>query len=156
MQHLVFTRLLAFVGAVVFASAYSPSPHCADNGAGDEASRRQLAEELAERVAGKELVEAMRAQMQQGFSSTMQQLGIAERDRPIVEKYMEKMTAIMQEQLAWEKIRQPVIEIYARVYTESELRVLGLVPGCQKLGFGPVHRAIAVTQVVAVSTRPSA
>jgi uncharacterized protein len=124
MQHLVFMRLLAFIGTVVFASAHSPSPRCAENGAGDEASRRQLAEELAERVAGKELVEAMWAQMKQGFSSTMQQLGIAERDRPIVEKYMEKMTAIMQEQLAWKKIRQPVIEIYARVYTESELRAI--------------------------------
>jgi hypothetical protein len=39
----------------------------------------------------------------------MQQMGVPEKNRPLAQKYIEKLTAVMQEELSWEKPEQPLV-----------------------------------------------
>jgi uncharacterized protein len=114
MEHFSFIRFFAFVSALAFALA--------DAASADESTHRKAAEELVERIDGKRLLDTMYVQLKETFSASIQQMGMPEKDRPLAQKHIEKLTAVLQEELTWEKLKQPLIEIYMRVYDEQEIR----------------------------------
>lgn len=42
-------------------------------------------------------------------------------EKPVVDKYSAKMVKIIKEEAAWDKLKAPIVEIYAATYTEEEL-----------------------------------
>jgi uncharacterized protein len=125
MKSAPLVRFAASISMLILGFAPVTVLRCEDNSnitTANGSARRQAAAELVKYSDSKRLLEQMHLQIKQGFSAMMQQLGVQERDRPLIERYNEKLTALMLEQLGWDKLEQPMIDIYARVYTEQELR----------------------------------
>lgn len=49
------------------------------------------------------------------------QMGGSDEQMPILEKYDDKLLNVMKEDMAWSKMRDDYIDIYAKVYTEEEI-----------------------------------
>ena len=49
------------------------------------------------------------------------QMGVTEEQLPILEKYQKELFNLMKEEMAWSKMRDDFVDIYARVYTEEEI-----------------------------------
>lgn len=125
MKSAPLVRFAVSIGMLILGFAPVTMLRCEDDSnitTADASGRRQAAADLVKYSDSKRLLEQMHLQLKQGFSAMLQQLGVQERDRPLIERYNEKLAALMQEQLDWDKLEQPMIDIYARVYTEQELR----------------------------------
>jgi hypothetical protein len=70
------------------------------------------------------VVDAMYSQVDQMFEGMAEQMGINETDRPAFEKYMQKLAALMREEMSWAKIKEPTIEIYLQNFSKDEVHGL--------------------------------
>jgi hypothetical protein len=59
--------------------------------------------------------------MFQGFGKD---LGISESEQPIFEKHMSKVMVAMREEMSWERMKEPMIDVYLKHYTEKEMNDL--------------------------------
>jgi len=50
------------------------------------------------------------------------QIGVKASEQEIFDQYMQKMAAAMQEEMSWEKMEGPMIDIYLNNYTEQEIQ----------------------------------
>ena len=87
-----------------------------------EAGKRESVKELITLMEVDSMIENMYSQMDQMFASMGQQLGIKASEQKIFENYMKKVADSMQEEVSWEKMEEPMIDIYLKNYTEDELQ----------------------------------
>ncbi|GAA5526188.1 hypothetical protein Maes01_02783 [Microbulbifer aestuariivivens] len=85
-------------------------------------SKRESVQELLKATNVDSMVDTMYSQMGQAFAGIGQQLGIKAEDQPVFDAYMNKVFATMKEDMSWEKMEGPMIEIYLKHYTEKEIR----------------------------------
>lgn len=90
----------------------------------DEISHRAAAEELL-RLQKKDqmmkpIFDQMSSMMEQQYSS----MGVPEEERPKLKKYTDKLFNAMEEQFAWEKVKDDFITIYTETFSEDELRAI--------------------------------
>ena len=105
MRRLLFVLTVLFVGP---ASAQSDS-HL-------RAARALLAASNAD-----QMMDAVHSQMNSLQENMTEQMGISEEQKPILDKYLERMTELMKEEMSWEKMEPGLVELYANVYSEQEL-----------------------------------
>jgi len=70
------------------------------------------------------VVEIMYSQMDQALQGMAQQMGVSQSDREIFERHMAKMIAVMKEEMSWEKMQQPMVDLYTKHYNEREIQDL--------------------------------
>ncbi len=87
-----------------------------------ETNKRQLAEELIVLTNVESTINVMYDQMGKMTQGMSQQLGIKPSESEFFEKYMARMFSLMKEEMNWEKMKEPTIEIYIKHYTEKELQ----------------------------------
>ena len=92
--------------------------------AAQEQSHLEAAEELLRLLNADEIVEQSYDQMLGYMDQMAAQMGLTEEQRPVLEKYMEKMVAAMKEEMSWEKMQPYMLDAYVAVYSEQELREL--------------------------------
>lgn len=63
-------------------------------------------------------------QIDQMFSQMVAQQQVTEKTRPIFEKYHQKFRLIMVEGLNWEKLKEPMMDAYSKVYSKEEIEAL--------------------------------
>lgn len=102
---------------VVFFIAIFLSTNCMAS----EASHRAAIEEMLRLSNVDKIMEPMFAQIEGMLKSQFIQMGVSEEQMPIFEKYNKQLVAIMKEEMAWPKMRDDFIDIYAKVYTEEEI-----------------------------------
>jgi len=87
-------------------------------------SQRKAAEELLEASNSAQMVEQLRSQIEQAFQSAVAQMNVNHGDREFLNKYTHKMSNILLENIKWETMKDQLVNIYAKVYTESEIKEL--------------------------------
>lgn len=85
-------------------------------------SKRESIEELLEVSKADTMVDAMYGQVQQAFAGVGDQLGIRPDEQPMFDAYMNKLFSAMKKDMSWEKMKEPVIQIYMKHYTEKEVQ----------------------------------
>jgi hypothetical protein len=89
-----------------------------------EKEHRALAEELIKITDGDTVMEKMKAQVTMIFQQITSQMNIQEADKPKLEKYSARFDAILQEDMAWEKVKIQYLDLYTSVFTEEETKAL--------------------------------
>lgn len=87
-------------------------------------AKRETVEQLLEVMKTEQTIDAMYAQMDQLFLSVAKQLGVKESEQPIVDRYMTRVAAAMKEEMTWKKMKEPMIDIYIKHYSEKEIKDL--------------------------------
>ncbi len=85
-------------------------------------SNRASVEALLEATDADSVIDSMYAQMDQMFAGMGQQLGIQPAEMASFENYMNNVSALMKSEMSWEKMREPIIDIYLAHYTEKEIQ----------------------------------
>lgn len=101
-------------------------------GYADENSHRQVANEMLSVLEADKMLDAMYKQLDQFFVTMSREitakLDVPAEKQPMLKeqlsKYMAKSSALIQEELTWEKLKPQMIDLYVKVYTESELKEL--------------------------------
>ena len=50
------------------------------------------------------------------------QLGISGPEKEIFDRYSARVNAIVREEVSWQKLKEPMIDVYVKFYTEQELQ----------------------------------
>ena len=94
-----------------------------------QGSKRESVEELLRAANAASLIDGIYAQMNQVVDGMGQQLGVQPDEQAIFDAYMEKIFSAMREEMSWEKIEGPMIDIYLNHYTEKEIQdMLAFLP----------------------------
>lgn len=88
-------------------------------------------------------------QMAEGMAT---QAGVRPRDREAFERYMQRVSEVLREEASWAQLKEPMVQIYARHYTEAEVQ--GLIAFYESpLGRSMVAKTPAVMQDSAAITQ---
>ena len=79
-------------------------------------------EKLLEITDASKMVDAVYAQVDSMSSNMATQMGLTEKDRPAFDKYMKKVSALLRENMSWEKMKEPLIAVYIKHFTEQEIQ----------------------------------
>jgi uncharacterized protein len=90
----------------------------------DEISHRAAAEELILLSNPDQTLEQIYAQIRGMIDQQFQQMGAPEELRPVFKKYTEKMFKVIEAELSFENMKDDMISIYVKTYTESEIRAI--------------------------------
>ncbi|WP_211215072.1 DUF2059 domain-containing protein [Algicola sagamiensis] len=88
----------------------------------DEASHKVLTEKLLETTNAQSSLTEAYTQIEQVFITSMKELRLPKDMQPKVESHIEKMQKVLKEELDWQKLKQPLTELYMKTYTESEMK----------------------------------
>jgi uncharacterized protein len=88
----------------------------------EEGVDKATVEELLEVTNVKSIVDTMYFEIDQMLEGLAAQLGISEEEQPIFDKYIAKVNAAVKEQISWEKMKDPMIELYKKHYTQKEIK----------------------------------
>lgn len=88
---------------------------------GSEGSHRAAIEEMLRLSKVDEMMEPMFDQIEGMLKNQFMQMSVTEEQLPILEKYQKELFNLMKEEMAWSKMRDDFVDIYARVYTEEEI-----------------------------------
>jgi uncharacterized protein len=92
--------------------------------AAEKPASRESVEELIELTGSSQMVDAMYGQVGQMFEGLGESMGLTQTERPAFDRYMQKVAALLQEDMSWEKMKAPMIDIYVRNFTEREVQGL--------------------------------
>jgi len=87
-----------------------------------ESSKRQSIEELLEITNVDSMVASMYDQMDHMLIGMGKQMGVKPSEQDVFDNYMRKIAAAMKEEMSWEKMKDPMIDIYLKHYTETEVQ----------------------------------
>ncbi|GGZ04228.1 MULTISPECIES: DUF2059 domain-containing protein [Shewanella] len=87
----------------------------------DENNRRAQVEQLLLEMHMDTTLNSMYDQMEQMLLNMQKQLNISEDEKPLFEEFAHKYTKMMREELSWDKMKQPLVDIYVKHYTDKEI-----------------------------------
>jgi hypothetical protein len=82
---------------------------------------RATVERMLEVMNAKSMVDSMYGEMDKIFANLAQQLNIKEADQPVFRDFMTKVVEEMKIHFSWEKMKEPMIDIYVKHYTQEEI-----------------------------------
>ncbi len=109
MKQLIFTLILMMTSTLASA---------------ENAVKRESVEHLLEVMKVEATIDAMYSQLDQMFLGMAKQLGIRESEQHIFDNFMSRMATAMEEEMTWEKMKDPMIDIYIKHYSETEINDL--------------------------------
>ncbi len=87
-----------------------------------ESSKRESVEELLEISNVDSMMDSMYGQMTQMFSGMEEQLGVQPEEREVFNNYMARLVEAMQKEMSWEVMKEPMIDLYLKHYSEQEIQ----------------------------------
>lgn len=90
----------------------------------DETKQRALAEEMLKASQADSVLENMSKQVNAMFAQTVKQMNVPEERRAEAEKYQQRLNKILEEEMAWSKLKGQFIDVYVEVFSEEELEEL--------------------------------
>ena len=87
-----------------------------------EPAKKESIEKLFSLMNMDQLLDSVYGQMDSMFSDMTDQMGIPEEDQPIVDKFFKEYTALIRDEMSWDKFKAPMIDAYAKVFTEEEIK----------------------------------
>jgi hypothetical protein len=89
-----------------------------------EPGKRQSIENMLEAASLPTLMESVQGQMATMFRQQAALMEIPAAQRPVVDKYFARLATLLQEELSWSRMKEPMVEVYDRVYTRQEVEDL--------------------------------
>lgn len=87
-------------------------------------SHRAAVEEMLHLTEIDKMIDPMMEQVQAMIQNQVDQMDLTEEAKPVVKKYNDKIMLLMKTELAWEKMKNDLIDIYISVYTEEEIKAI--------------------------------
>ena len=113
-----FVVLILFFSLMGCAATKSPQTSAAST----IESKRESVEELLKLINAESQVDSIYSQMDQVFQGMGKQLGVKPEEQELFDRYMSKVVSLMKEEMNWNKMKEPMIEIYQKHYTEKEIQ----------------------------------
>ena len=88
----------------------------------DEPAKKNSVEKLLEITEASKMVDTIYAQMDSMSSNMASQMRLTEKDRPAFEQYMKKVNTLVRENMSWEKMKEPMIQVYIKHFTKQEVQ----------------------------------
>ncbi len=85
----------------------------------DEVSHREAVEELLRLTNVNKISEQIFKQMNSIMEQQFNVMGLPDEQSPILKKYTGKLTAILEKELNWDKMKDQYITIYTNTFTEN-------------------------------------
>jgi hypothetical protein len=92
--------------------------------ASEDAALRTEIEKMLLMTRMDQMMEPMYAQLEEMLQSQIAQMGVSEEQQPIVEKYNKEVFELVRNEMAWEKMRDQYIDLYAKVYSLDEIKAI--------------------------------
>lgn len=89
-----------------------------------ETDKRAVTEQLLEAMKAEKMVDTTYSQVNDFLGGLAQQLEIKESERHIFERFLDKVETVMATEMSWQKVKEPLIDVYLKHYTEKELNDL--------------------------------
>ena len=87
-------------------------------------SKRESVEELLRVTNADSMIESIYAQMDQAFAGMGQQIGIKPSEQEAFDNYLKNVALTMKKEMSWEKMKEPMIDIYLTHFSEKEIQDL--------------------------------
>ncbi|WP_317930499.1 DUF2059 domain-containing protein [Halioxenophilus sp. WMMB6] len=87
-----------------------------------EPSKRESVEELMSLTKVDSMVDSIYSQMDKMLINMSQQMGIQPSEQAVFDNFMRKVAAAMRQEMSWEVMKEPMINIYLKTYTEQEIQ----------------------------------
>jgi len=87
----------------------------------DEDAKKQKLDELLTLMNADALIDSIYSQMDQMVMGLEQHLGVKPSEKALFDEHTNKTTQIIKQEMSWEKMKAPMIAIYMKHYTESEI-----------------------------------
>lgn len=85
-------------------------------------AKKALIEEMFRLTDMNKLLDSVYAQTDAMMKKSFQSMQVSEAQKPILNQYAEKSMVIMKEEMSWDSLKAPIVEAYASVYSEEELK----------------------------------
>lgn len=85
-------------------------------------SKQESVEELLTLTKAETVLDTVYGQMDQMFKNMGRQLGVKPEEQELFDEFMSKMVSLMKEEMSWDKMKGPMIEVYLKHYTEKEIQ----------------------------------
>lgn len=85
-------------------------------------AKQETIDKLFEVTHSAQLMDGVYAQIDSMFAQMTNQMQVPESQKPIMDKFFKKYSAMMREEMSWEKLKGPMSNAYAQTYTEEELK----------------------------------
>lgn len=86
-----------------------------------EPASRESVEEMFALTDMDKIMDGVYGQMDTMFTQIIAEMNITEDERPIMADYANKHSALVRTELSWNKLKEPMIDAYAQVFTEEEV-----------------------------------
>ncbi|WP_335917887.1 DUF2059 domain-containing protein [Shewanella chilikensis] len=87
----------------------------------DDSSRRAQVEQLLLEMQMDSMMDTAYTQMEQMILGMQQEFNIKESEKPLFEEFARKSTQIFKQELGWDKLKQPLTDIYVKHYSDKEI-----------------------------------
>ncbi len=108
MKHFFAIAVMFFVSATAFA---------------DQASRQSV-ERMLSASGAEAMVDGALAQIDGAMSQMMSTMNVPEDKKASLDNFNKRYAALVQEEITWAKLKEPMIDIYSRIYTEEEVKAM--------------------------------
>lgn len=88
----------------------------------EDKSKRESVEKLLILMNVESIIDTMYSQMEQLMVGMGQQLGVKPSEQEIFDKFMSKTVSIMKKEMSWAKMKEPMMQIYLKHYSEKEIQ----------------------------------
>jgi hypothetical protein len=106
MKYIVLAFLLVSLSSVVY---------------GGDSEKRENIEKLMKLTKSDTIVDTMYSQVEQMTAGMGKKFGVKPSEKKYLDKYFKKVTDVMKQEMSWEKMKEPMIQIYMKNFSEEEL-----------------------------------
>ncbi|MFZ6818742.1 DUF2059 domain-containing protein [Undibacterium sp. Ji22W] len=85
-------------------------------------AKKETVNAMFEVMHSQKMMDSIYGQIDGMFKQMTQGMDIDESQKPIMDKFFAKYNALLREEMSWEKLKNPMAETYASVYTDREVK----------------------------------
>jgi hypothetical protein len=85
-------------------------------------AQKETLNELFKVTESRKMMDSAYGQMDVMFQQMAQGMNVTESQKPIMDKFFAKYSAMVKEELSWEKLETPIADAYSSVYTDDEVK----------------------------------
>ncbi len=87
----------------------------------DDQSKHKAIDKLMQITNVESTIDGLYEQMEAMMQSMGDQMGVGPAEQPILDEYHSSMRMIMQTEMSWEQMKQPMTALYAKHFSEEEI-----------------------------------
>ncbi|THB66291.1 MAG: DUF2059 domain-containing protein [Gammaproteobacteria bacterium] len=88
----------------------------------NEKTKRETVDKLLAAMNVESMMDSMYSQIENQINSMAQSMGIKKSEMAVFQRYQTKMFALMKKEMTWQKMKDPMIDLYMKHFTEKELQ----------------------------------